>query len=68
MYQISYDGTNKKVMWQEMWRHEFLDALERDAVVIVPVGSCGATRAALSDGCGYFRAVLYGRDRGAARG
>ena len=39
MYKISYDGTNKKVLWQELWRHEFLDALERDAVVIVPVGS-----------------------------
>ena len=39
MYRASYDGSNKKVMWQEMWRHEFEDALERDPVVIVPVGS-----------------------------
>ena len=39
MYRVSYDGSNKKVMWQEMWRHEFEDALERDPVVIVPVGS-----------------------------
>lgn len=27
------------VHWQEMWRHELLAALERDPVVIVPVGS-----------------------------
>jgi creatinine amidohydrolase len=39
MYRASYDGSNKKVLWQEMWRHEFHEALERDAVVIVPVGS-----------------------------
>ncbi|HIM55921.1 MAG TPA: creatininase family protein [Candidatus Latescibacteria bacterium] len=39
MYKASYDGTNKKILWQEMWRWEFLDALERDPVVIVPVGS-----------------------------
>ena len=39
MYKVSYDGANKKVLWQEMWRHEFVEALERDAVVIVPVGS-----------------------------
>ena len=35
----SFDGTNKKVLWQEMWRHELEAALERDPVVIVPVGS-----------------------------
>ncbi|MDP6355603.1 MAG: creatininase family protein [Planctomycetota bacterium] len=39
MYRPSYDGSNKKIMWQEMWRQEFLDALENDPVVIVPVGS-----------------------------
>ncbi|NKB66281.1 MAG: hypothetical protein GKR89_04400 [Candidatus Latescibacteria bacterium] len=39
MYKTSYDGSNKKVFWQEMWRHEFLAALEQDPVVIVPVGS-----------------------------
>ncbi len=39
MYKASYDGSNKKVLWQELWRHEFLAALERDPVVIVPVGS-----------------------------
>ncbi|MSR81684.1 MAG: creatininase family protein [Candidatus Latescibacteria bacterium] len=39
MYRASYDGKNKKVLWQELWRHEFLAALDRDPVVIVPVGS-----------------------------
>lgn len=29
----------RTVHWQEMWRHEFLEALEHDPVVIVPVGS-----------------------------
>ena len=28
MYRPSYDGTNKKVLWQELWRHEFEAALE----------------------------------------
>lgn len=39
MYKVSYDGQNKKVLWQEMWRHEFEAALEQDPVVIVPTGS-----------------------------
>jgi creatinine amidohydrolase len=39
MYARSYRGSGKKVFWQEMWRHEFMDALQRDPVVIVPVGS-----------------------------
>ena len=39
MYKPSYDGSGKKVFWQEMWRDEFLAALDRDPVVIVPVGS-----------------------------
>jgi creatinine amidohydrolase len=33
----SHDG--KTVHWQEMWRHELLAAIEKDPVVIVPVGS-----------------------------
>ncbi len=39
MYAQSYDGSGRKIMWQEMWRQEFLDALELAPVVIVPVGS-----------------------------
>ncbi len=39
MYSVSYDGSNKKILWQEMWRHEFEAALADDPVVIVPVGS-----------------------------
>ncbi len=39
MFKVSYDGKNKKVLWQEMWRHEFLEALKHDPVVIVPTGS-----------------------------
>ncbi len=39
MYSSSFNGSNKKVFWQEMWRHEFIDALAKDPVVIVPVGS-----------------------------
>lgn len=39
MYRPSYDGTNKKILWQELWRHEFVDALEADPVVVVPIGS-----------------------------
>jgi creatinine amidohydrolase len=29
----------RTVFWHEMWRHELLAALERDPVVIIPVGS-----------------------------
>ena len=39
MYSVSYDGSNRKVMWQEMLRHEFEEAVTRAPVVIVPVGS-----------------------------
>ena len=39
MYKVSFDGTNKKILWQEMWRHEFEEALEHDPVVILPTGS-----------------------------
>ncbi|HUY99991.1 MAG TPA: creatininase family protein [Thermomicrobiaceae bacterium] len=31
--------TGRTVHWQEMWRHELLEALAHDPVVIVPVGS-----------------------------
>jgi creatinine amidohydrolase len=39
MYTVSYDGSNKKVLWQELWRHEFEEALRHDPVIIVPTGS-----------------------------
>ena len=39
MYYGSFDGRGKKVHFQEMWRHELEDAISRDPVVIVPVGS-----------------------------
>ena len=39
MYSVSYNGSNKKVLWQELLRHEFDMALEQDPVVIVPIGS-----------------------------
>src|SRR5579862_3650538 len=39
MYRASFDGSNKKVLWQELWRHEFEAALEDAPVVIIPVGS-----------------------------
>lgn len=39
MFKESYDGRNRKIFWQEMWRDEFESALEHDPVVIVPVGS-----------------------------
>ncbi|MFM9954683.1 MAG: creatininase family protein [Opitutaceae bacterium] len=39
MFKASYDGTNKKVLWQELWRHEFEEALKHDPIVIVPTGS-----------------------------
>lgn len=39
MYRESYNGTNKKIFWQEMWRHEFEEAIKHDPVVIVPTGS-----------------------------
>ena len=39
MFKVSYDGSNKKVLWQELWRHEFEEALRHDPVVIVPTGS-----------------------------
>ena len=32
-------ASGKKVLWQEMLRHELLAALERRPVIIVPVGS-----------------------------
>ena len=39
MYRVSFDGQNRKVLWQEMWRHEFLEAIKHDPVVILPTGS-----------------------------
>jgi creatinine amidohydrolase len=39
MYIGSFDGTNRKVFFQELWRHELEAALPHDPVVIVPVGS-----------------------------
>ncbi|MEE2658427.1 MAG: creatininase family protein [Candidatus Latescibacterota bacterium] len=39
MYHVSYDGNNKKILWQEMLRHEFEAALQNAPVVILPVGS-----------------------------
>ena len=39
MYAGSFDGQNKKVFFQELWRHELEAARERAPVVIVPVGS-----------------------------
>ena len=39
MYAVSYNGSNRKVLWQELWRHEFEEALKHDPVVILPTGS-----------------------------
>lgn len=39
MLKVSYDGTNKKILWQEMWRHEFEETLKHNPVVLVPTGS-----------------------------
>jgi creatinine amidohydrolase len=39
MFKVSYDGRNRKILWQEMWRHEFEKAAKEDPVVIVPTGS-----------------------------
>ena len=39
MFSVSYGGKGRKILWQEMWRHEFEEALKQDPVVIVPTGS-----------------------------
>lgn len=39
MFSSSYNGTGKKVHWQEFWRHELEAAVPKSPVVIVPVGS-----------------------------
>ena len=39
MYSVSYDGSGRKVLWQELLRHEFEAAQPQAPVVIVPVGS-----------------------------
>jgi creatinine amidohydrolase len=38
MFSIPFDG-RKKIFWQEMWRHEFEEAVKHDPIVIVPTGS-----------------------------
>jgi creatinine amidohydrolase len=39
VFEVSYDGKNRKILWQEMWRHEFEEAVKHDPVVMVPTGS-----------------------------
>jgi creatinine amidohydrolase len=39
VYYGSFDGTNKKIFFQEMWRYELEAAREQAPVAIVPVGS-----------------------------
>ena len=39
MYASSYRESGRKILWQEMWRHEFEEALRHDPVVLVPLGS-----------------------------
>jgi creatinine amidohydrolase len=39
MYFGSYDGSNKKIFFQELWRHELEAAARQRPVAIVPVGS-----------------------------
>jgi creatinine amidohydrolase len=39
MYNSTFDGTRKKIHWQEFWRHELEAMLPQNPVVIVPVGS-----------------------------
>lgn len=39
MFSLPYKESGKKVLWQEMWRHELEDAAGKSPVVIVPTGS-----------------------------
>ena len=39
MYSKSYNGSKKKIFWQEFWRHELEESLNHAPVVIIPVGS-----------------------------
>ncbi len=40
MYRVSYkEGDTRKLLWQEMHRHEFVETAKQGAVVIVPTGS-----------------------------
>ena len=39
VYAASFTGSNKKVLFAELWRHELEAAVTRNPVVIVPVGS-----------------------------
>jgi creatinine amidohydrolase len=39
MFSTSQENGEKKIFWQEMWRHELEAAAKKDPVVIVPTGS-----------------------------
>lgn len=39
MFEVSYRGEGRKILWQELWRHEFEQALSRSPIVIIPTGS-----------------------------
>lgn len=39
MFTFSYQGSGRKILWQELWRHEFEEALRHQPVVVVPTGS-----------------------------
>jgi creatinine amidohydrolase len=39
VFSISYNGKNKKILWQEMWRSEFEDVVDKNPILIVPTGS-----------------------------
>ena len=44
MFKPSYDGANKKVLWQELWRHEFeaaVDLLITEDGLAERLGACG---------------------------
>jgi len=39
MFEVSWRGQGKKLLWQELWRYEFEEILPLDPIVIVPTGS-----------------------------
>lgn len=39
MFNLPYADTGRKLLWQEMWRHELEDAAKNGTVVILPTGS-----------------------------
>jgi creatinine amidohydrolase len=39
MFRVSYNGSNKKILLQELWRHELEEAVDRNPVIVVPTGS-----------------------------